>query len=118
MEPSHLLMRLDVLMTPNLWPLRGLNMKNHKYNLDAQIGESSACATALLCGVKANFETVDLDIRGKFRNCTRSFLSRVESLTDWAQQEGFLVTDLFWISSAPRIKSLMRQISDAALRGR
>ncbi|KAG8255883.1 hypothetical protein J6590_081381 [Homalodisca vitripennis] len=58
------------------------------YNLDAQIGESSACATALLCGVKANFETVGLDIRGKFGNCTSSFVSRVESLIDWAQQEG------------------------------
>ncbi|KAG8314717.1 hypothetical protein J6590_086328 [Homalodisca vitripennis] len=55
------------------------------YNLDAQIGESSACATAHLCGVKANFETVGLDIRGKFGNCTSSFVSRVESLIDWAQ---------------------------------
>ncbi|KAI4490093.1 hypothetical protein M0804_004275 [Polistes exclamans] len=26
--------------------------------MDAQVGESSACATALLCGVKANYETV------------------------------------------------------------
>ncbi|KAG8284849.1 hypothetical protein J6590_092502 [Homalodisca vitripennis] len=58
------------------------------YNLDAQIGESSACATALLCGVKANFETVGLDIRGKFGNCTSSFVSRVDSLIDWTQQEG------------------------------
>ena len=58
------------------------------YNLDAQIGESSACATALLCGVKANFETVGLDAKGKFENCYSSFNSRVESLIDWAQQEG------------------------------
>ncbi|KAL1141020.1 hypothetical protein AAG570_000946 [Ranatra chinensis] len=58
------------------------------YNLDAQIGESSACATALLCGVKANFETVGLDINGKFNNCPSSFNARVESLVDWAQQQG------------------------------
>ncbi|XP_046683718.1 alkaline phosphatase-like [Homalodisca vitripennis] len=55
------------------------------YNLDAQIGESSAFATAHLCGVKANFETVGLDIRGKFGNCTSTFVSRVDSLIDWAQ---------------------------------
>nr|CAD7437447.1 unnamed protein product [Timema bartmani] len=57
------------------------------YNADAQIGESSACATALLCGVKANFETVGLDARGRFENCFSSFTSRVSSLIDWAQQE-------------------------------
>ncbi|XP_071453344.1 alkaline phosphatase, tissue-nonspecific isozyme-like, partial [Hetaerina americana] len=58
------------------------------YNNDAQIGESSACATALLCGVKANFETVGLDSRGRFDNCFSSFTSRVPSLIDWAQNEG------------------------------
>lgn len=58
------------------------------YNLNAQTGESSACATALLCGVKANFETVGLDGKGKFENCYSSFVSRVDSLADWAQQEG------------------------------
>lgn len=58
------------------------------YNLNAQIGESSACATALLCGVKANFETVGLDGNGKFENCYSSFGSRVDSLAYWAQQEG------------------------------
>nr|XP_022913120.1 alkaline phosphatase-like isoform X2 [Onthophagus taurus] len=58
------------------------------YNMDAQIGESSACATALLCGVKANFETVGLDTRGRFENCFSSFSSRVSSLIDWAQESG------------------------------
>lgn len=58
------------------------------YNLDAQVGESSACATALLCGVKTNFETVGLDGKGRFENCFSSFTSRVDSLIDWAQQEG------------------------------
>ncbi|KAG8272409.1 hypothetical protein J6590_041705 [Homalodisca vitripennis] len=58
------------------------------YNMDAQIGESSACATALLCGVKANFETVGLDARGRFENCKSSVNSKVESLVDWAHREG------------------------------
>ncbi|KAG8254873.1 hypothetical protein J6590_106458 [Homalodisca vitripennis] len=56
--------------------------------MDAQIGESSACATALLCGVKANFETVGLDARGRFENCKSSVNSKVESLVDWAHREG------------------------------
>lgn len=61
------------------------------YNSDAQIGESSACATALMCGVKANFETLGLDTRGKFENCLSSFSSKVPSLIDWAQEEGELL---------------------------
>ncbi|XP_054280636.1 alkaline phosphatase-like [Macrosteles quadrilineatus] len=60
------------------------------YNMDAQIGESSACATALLCGVKANFETVGLDARGKFENCKSSISARVDSLIDWAHREGMM----------------------------
>ncbi|KAK6623415.1 hypothetical protein RUM43_009267 [Polyplax serrata] len=60
------------------------------FNSDAQIGESSACATALMCGVKANFETLGLDTRGKFENCLSSFSSKVPSLIDWAQEEGEL----------------------------
>ncbi|XP_067004529.1 alkaline phosphatase [Anabrus simplex] len=58
------------------------------YNADAQVGESSACATALLCGVKANLETVGLDARGRFEHCFSSFSSKVPSLVDWAQQQG------------------------------
>lgn len=58
------------------------------YNMDAQVGESSACATALMCGVKTNFETVGLDARGRFENCFSSFSSRVPSLIDWAQESG------------------------------
>ncbi|EEB13659.1 Alkaline phosphatase, tissue-nonspecific isozyme precursor, putative [Pediculus humanus corporis] len=58
------------------------------YNADAQVGESSACSTALMCGVKANFETLGLDTRGKFENCLSSFSSKVPSLMDWAQEEG------------------------------
>ncbi|XP_066996071.2 alkaline phosphatase, tissue-nonspecific isozyme [Anabrus simplex] len=58
------------------------------YNADAQVGESSACATALLCGVKANLETVGLDARGRFEQCLSSFAARVPSLVGWAQEQG------------------------------
>ncbi|XP_012277705.1 alkaline phosphatase [Orussus abietinus] len=58
------------------------------YNMDAQVGESSACATALLCGVKANYETVGLDSSARFENCHSSFNAKVPSLIKWAQQQG------------------------------
>ncbi|XP_049807029.1 alkaline phosphatase, tissue-nonspecific isozyme-like [Schistocerca nitens] len=58
------------------------------YNADAQTGESSACATALLCGVKANRETVGLDARARFEDCPSSHTSRVPSLLYWAQRKG------------------------------
>ncbi|XP_076394292.1 alkaline phosphatase-like [Megachile rotundata] len=58
------------------------------YNMDAQVGESSACATALLCGVKANYETVGLDSSARFENCSSSFDARVPSLINWAQEQG------------------------------
>ncbi|XP_050537654.1 alkaline phosphatase-like isoform X2 [Daktulosphaira vitifoliae] len=71
-----------------LWDTFPAVAMSKTFNLNAQTGESSACATALLCGVKANFETVGLDGKGKFENCYSSFVSRVDSLADWAQQEG------------------------------
>lgn len=64
------------------------------YNMDAQIGESSACATALMCGVKTNFETVGLDVKGRFENCFSSFSSRIPSLIDWAQESGKLLAEI------------------------
>ncbi|XP_068230719.1 alkaline phosphatase-like [Palaemon carinicauda] len=58
------------------------------YNLDSQIGDSSACATALMCGVKANINTVGLDHRGIFEDCKSSYSAGVPSLVDWAQKYG------------------------------
>ncbi|XP_043272599.1 alkaline phosphatase-like [Venturia canescens] len=58
------------------------------YNIDAQIGESSACATALLCGVKANYETVGVDSSSEFENCRSSVDARVPSIIQWAHQRG------------------------------
>ncbi|XP_035216289.1 alkaline phosphatase, tissue-nonspecific isozyme-like, partial [Stegodyphus dumicola] len=58
------------------------------YNTDSQVGDSGACATALLCGVKGRFETVGLDDGGIYNRCDTSFTSRVYCLADWAQTEG------------------------------
>ncbi|XP_045111600.1 alkaline phosphatase-like isoform X1 [Portunus trituberculatus] len=58
------------------------------YNIDAQIGDSSACATALMCGVKANVNTLGLDHRGKFEDCMSSYTAGVTSIIDWAQNHG------------------------------
>lgn len=58
------------------------------YNIDAQTGESSACATALLCGVKARYETLGLDAGGRFNNCASTINSKVTSLVDWAHEAG------------------------------
>ncbi|XP_049872226.1 alkaline phosphatase-like isoform X2 [Pectinophora gossypiella] len=58
------------------------------YNVDAQTGESSACATALLCGVKARYETLGLDAGGRFNNCASAINSKVSSLVDWAHEAG------------------------------
>ena len=108
-KPRHLNMLRCILLIYNVstFAVRCVTHRNHysstfllkplsdifpfclqTYNSDAQIGESSACATALLCGVKANFETVGLDSSGRFENCFSSFSSRVPSLFDWAQQAG------------------------------
>lgn len=58
------------------------------YNTDSQVGDSGACATALLCGVKGRFETVGLDDSGRYDKCQTSFQSRIPCLADWAQAEG------------------------------
>ncbi|GFT20924.1 alkaline phosphatase, tissue-nonspecific isozyme [Nephila pilipes] len=58
------------------------------YNTDSQVGDSGACATALLCGVKGRFETVGLDDSGIYEKCESSFQSRIPCLADWAQAEG------------------------------
>ncbi|GFT13500.1 alkaline phosphatase, tissue-nonspecific isozyme [Nephila pilipes] len=58
------------------------------YNTDSQVGDSGACATALLCGVKGRFETVGLDDSARYDKCQSSFNSRIPCLADWAQAEG------------------------------
>ncbi|KAG8201790.1 hypothetical protein JTE90_027274 [Oedothorax gibbosus] len=57
------------------------------YNTDSQVGDSGACATALLCGVKGRFETVGLDDSATYDKCQSSLKSKIHCLADWAQAE-------------------------------
>lgn len=59
--------------------------------MNSQVGDSGACATALMCGTKANYETIGLDGNiGKLDDCKSSFIdgARVSSIAEWAQQHG------------------------------
>ncbi|KAJ8881719.1 hypothetical protein PR048_018205 [Dryococelus australis] len=56
------------------------------YNSDAQVGDSAACATALLCGVKANYGTLGMS-GANFNQCDSSG-EPVPSMLSWAQDEG------------------------------
>lgn len=60
------------------------------FNLDSQVGDSGACATALMSGVKANFETIGLSGLAKHNNCASTFVEggRVSSIAEWAQLQG------------------------------
>nr|CAD7428740.1 unnamed protein product [Timema monikensis] len=64
--------------------------RNQTYNSDAQIGDSAACATALLCGVKTNFGTLGVDNTARFNQCESlgAGAAAVPSLVTWAQEEG------------------------------
>nr|XP_046915079.1 alkaline phosphatase, tissue-nonspecific isozyme-like [Dermatophagoides farinae] len=60
------------------------------YILDSQVGDSGACATAMMSGVKSNFETVGVSGKVKLNDClaTMDPMVRVSSIIDWAQQQG------------------------------
>ena len=63
-------------------------MNFQTYNIDSQVGDSGACATALFTGVKSRFETIGLDQNGIFEDCSSVLNSRVSSVVEWAQIEG------------------------------
>ena len=69
------------------------------YNLNSQIGDSGACATALMSGVKANFETVGVSGKAKLNDCASTLEpdARVSSIAEWAQREGLYGT-ILWFS--------------------
>lgn len=70
------------------------------------MGDSGACATALLCGVKGRFETVGLDDSGVYEKCESSFQSRIPCLADWAQAEGrwMLTVNVQWFCFVLRFR--------------
>ncbi|KAK8731360.1 hypothetical protein OTU49_007564 [Cherax quadricarinatus] len=57
------------------------------YNLDKQVADSAATATAFLTGVKANYYTLGVNGKVKLDDCEASLKpeNRVESILKWAQ---------------------------------
>ncbi|XP_066287013.1 alkaline phosphatase-like [Branchiostoma lanceolatum] len=58
------------------------------YNIDKQVPDSAACATAFLCGVKTNWGLVGLDGRATSKNCSSTKGHEVESIIDHAERAG------------------------------
>lgn len=60
------------------------------YCVNKQTADSACSATAYLCGVKANYETIGVTATVQRDNCSASRLpeNRVESLLAWAQAHG------------------------------
>ncbi|XP_064096223.1 alkaline phosphatase-like [Macrobrachium nipponense] len=60
------------------------------YNLDKQVPDSAATATAFLSGVKGNFKTLGVNGRVKLNDCKASLeeKNRVKTILEWAQEAG------------------------------
>ncbi|XP_019625110.1 PREDICTED: uncharacterized protein LOC109470587 [Branchiostoma belcheri] len=58
------------------------------YSIDRQVPESSACATAFLCGVKTNRGLVGLDGRATSKNCSSAKGHEVASILVHAERAG------------------------------
>eukprot|EP00058_Branchiostoma_floridae_P012708 XP_002598196.1 hypothetical protein BRAFLDRAFT_119115 [Branchiostoma floridae] len=58
------------------------------YNIDKQVPDSAACATAFLCGVKTNLGLLGLDGRATYKNCSSAKGHEVESIIEHAEKAG------------------------------
>ncbi|XP_071525091.1 alkaline phosphatase-like [Panulirus ornatus] len=60
------------------------------YNVDKQVPDSAATATAYLCGVKANYYTLGLDPEVMLGDCaaSRNSIYHTPSILTWAQEAG------------------------------
>ena len=62
-------------------------VKIKTYCTDAQVADSACTATAYLCGVKTDIDTLGLDANVEYKNCdtqnNQEF--QVSSVMDWAQ---------------------------------
>ncbi|KAK3866893.1 hypothetical protein Pcinc_027603 [Petrolisthes cinctipes] len=60
------------------------------YLLDKQVADSAGSATAFLCGVKGNYETIGVTGRVRAADCysSREGANRVDSILKWAQDAG------------------------------
>ena len=62
------------------------------YCVDAQVADSACSATAYLCGVKANIDTIGVDANVLLNDCEAMNKPefRVDSIMTWAQVLSFL----------------------------
>ncbi|XP_013784535.2 alkaline phosphatase-like [Limulus polyphemus] len=58
------------------------------YNANTQVSDSASTATAYLCGVKNNYETVGVSAAANHSECFTTFGAEVSSILQWAQEEG------------------------------
>ncbi|XP_065560991.1 alkaline phosphatase-like isoform X1 [Artemia franciscana] len=60
------------------------------YCIDYQVGDSACTGTAYLTGVKANLDTIGVDINVKYNNCSAQNMPEyhVNSIMKWAQDVG------------------------------
>lgn len=67
-----------------------LSPPQQTYNLDRQVPDSAATATAFLAGVKANYYTVGVNGHVKMKDCPASIVpeNQVDTIIKWAQDAG------------------------------
>ncbi|KAK2108292.1 hypothetical protein P7K49_013457 [Saguinus oedipus] len=58
------------------------------YNVDRQVPDSAATATAYLCGVKANYKTIGLSAAARFNQCNTTRGNEVVSVMNRAKKAG------------------------------
>lgn len=58
------------------------------YNVDRQVPDSAGTATAYLCGVKANYQTIGLSAAAQVNQCTTARGNEVSSVMDRAKKAG------------------------------
>ncbi|XP_017372017.1 intestinal-type alkaline phosphatase isoform X2 [Cebus imitator] len=58
------------------------------YNVDRQVPDSAGTATAYLCGVKANYQTIGLSAAARFNQCNTTHGNEVVSMMNRAKKAG------------------------------
>ncbi|XP_066462738.1 intestinal-type alkaline phosphatase-like [Eleutherodactylus coqui] len=73
------------VLTMDTFPYVGLSKT---YNIDRQVPDSAGTATAYLCGVKGNYETIGLTAAAKLKDCSSQAGNEVESVLKRAKAAG------------------------------
>lgn len=79
------------------------------YSVDFQIPDSAATATAYLCGVKTNLNTIGVSAAARNGICKSQKGNEVTSILKWAKDAGKDPTVHWWGEAAPG----WNQISEA-----